>query len=75
MRLTNLGWRNPQESSAEFRQPILVTKEGVDLNYVKTRSSSTKRTTFPQERRFKNFGADFCGPGRYFPEENFRVHD
>jgi len=72
MRLTNLGWRNPQEVTAEFRCAPSITKEGLDLNYLKNRSSTTRRQTFPQEKRWKQYGTAFTGPGSYYPEDNFK---
>ena len=80
MRPTMLGFRHPDERTAEFAPESQVTRLGDPLRLTKkTKKPSAKGTNFPQDSRFKEMPlydrgsgqSVFLGPGSYNLSESY----
>lgn len=79
MRPTLLGFRHPDERTAEYAAECRVSKEGGHLRLAESRKPNAKGSNLPRDVRFKAMSfydrgsgqSVFLGPGSYNSQDNF----
>ena len=79
MRPTLLGFRHPDERTAEYSAECRITNDGTKIKLADRRKQSVKGTNLPKDTRFKAMPfydrgtgqSVFLGPGSYNSQESF----